>query len=140
MLKMRKMSKTGLLCLLLPQACASTGVRPLHPYEIATAAYHRGGSETVVGSLMYEGSCLLFQSDDGSSVLLPVWPTGSVFEESLVTFHQPAKAAQRVIIGEEIALDGQRGDWAGLSARRYAPFEKQCAAIPFFVSGVAPAN
>ena len=89
---------------------------------------------------MYEGGCLLFDSEDGHTRLLPVWPIGSRFEESLVTFHQPAKSDQRVIIGEEIRLDGQSADWSELAGAQFAPFQTQCGALPFFVSGLAPAT
>ena len=51
-----------------------------------------------------------------------------------------AKADQRVIIGEEVRLDGTAADWSRLDAAYYAPFRRQCAAAPFFVSAVTPAN
>jgi hypothetical protein len=135
---MRRAIPIGLLLML--EACASTGVRPLRPFEIATAPYQASAKEQLVGSLMYEGGCLMFTNEDRSRQLLPIWPNGTLFQESMVTFHQPGKADQRVIVGEEVRLDGTPGDWAELDASFYAPFRQQCGAEPFFVSDVTPAN
>jgi hypothetical protein len=135
---MRKAMLVGLVLVL--EACASSGVRPLRPFEIATGPYHMVAKEQLVGSLMYEGGCLLFTNEDRSRQLLPIWPTGTLFEESMVTFHQPAKAEQRLVVGEEIRLDGEAADWAEVDSGRYAPFRQQCGAQPFFVSAVTPAN
>jgi hypothetical protein len=104
------------------------------------APYREGGTQSHVGSLMYEGGCLLFDGEDGPTPLLPIWPAGSRFEESLITFHRPAKADQRVIIGEEVRLDGQAADWSDLPDSRLVPFQHQCGGQPFFVSAVTPAN
>jgi hypothetical protein len=135
------MRKVALVFILPLSACAaSSGIQPLRPYEIATAPYLEGGSESVVGSLMYEGGCLLFDPESGPPRLLPIWPDGTRFEQSLVTFHQPAKADQRIAIGEEIRLDGRTADWSRLDPHVYGRFEQQCGAKPFFVSGLAPAN
>jgi hypothetical protein len=134
------MRRVALILVVLLQACASNGVRPLRLDEIATASYHPASSESFVGSLMYEGGCLLFVSEDGTKQLLPVWPIGSRLEESLVTFHQPAKAEQRFTVGEEIKIDGTAGDWSQLDEREFAAFQQQCSAQPFFVSAVTPAN
>ena len=135
---MRKAILVGLL--MMSGACASNGVRPLRAYEIATGPYHAAVNEQIVGSLMYEGGCLLFVNEDRTRQLLPIWPTGTLFQESMVTFHQPAKADQRIIIGEEIRLDGEPADWSQLDADRYAPFRHQCPGEAFFVGAVAPAN
>ena len=135
---MRKAILIGLLLSL--EACASTAVRPLRPFEIATGPYRPSVKEQLVGSLMYEGGCLLFTNEDRSRQLLPIWPTGTLFEESMVTFHQPAKAEQRLVVGEEIRLDGEAADWPEVDSARYAPFRQQCGAQPFFVSAVTPAN
>ena len=134
------MRKIGLISLLLLQACASNAIRPLRPYELATAPYREAASQSYVGSLMYEGGCLLFEDEAGSTRLLPIWPTGSTFEESLITFHRPAKAEQRVIVGEEIRLDGEKSDWTNLSDHELARFQHQCGGEPFFVGAVTPAN
>lgn len=135
---MRKAILVGLVLMI--EACASGGVRPLRPFEIATAPYHPVAKEQIVGSLMYEGGCLLFANEDRTRQLLPVWPAGTVLEESMVTFHQPAKAEQRLVVGEEIRLDGEAADWPELDSAAYAPFRRQCGAQPFFVSAVTPAN
>lgn len=131
-----------LIAFMLLQACVSTNsVRPLRDYEIAIGPYHERGTQSFVGSLMYEGRCLLFDGEKGSPRLLPIWPGGTRFEESLITFHQPAKSDQRVVVGEEIRLDGVPADWSRLDPRIFAPFQQQCGwAQPFFVSGLAPAN
>ena len=136
---MRHLSLTALLLL---QACASTsGVRPLRDYELAIGAYHERPAQSVVGSLMYEDRCLLFDGEKGSVRLLPIWPAGTRFEDSLVTFHQPGKSDQRIVIGEEVRLDGLPTDWSQLDPHAFAPFRQQCGwARPFFVSGLAPAN
>jgi hypothetical protein len=89
---------------------------------------------------MYESGCLLFRNEDGTRQLLPIWPTGSKFEESLVTFHRPAKSDQQVIIGEEIRIEGQRAEWSALDNRTFERFRHQCNTDPFFVSAVTPAN
>jgi hypothetical protein len=130
------------LALLLLSGCvASSSVRPLRDYEIAIGPYHERSTQSFVGGLMYEGRCLLFDGEKGSARLLPIWPGGTRFEESLVTFHQPAKSDQRVAIGEEIRLDGVPTQWSALDPRAFAPFHQQCGwAKPFFVSGLAPAN
>jgi len=132
----------ALVPFVLLEACVSAAtVRPLRDYEIAIGPYHERGTQSVVGSLMYEGRCLLFDGEKGSVRLLPIWPGGTRFEESLVTFHRPAKSDQRVVVGEEIRLDGVPTDWSQLDSRAFAPFQQQCGwAKPFFVSGLAPAN
>ena len=132
----------ALVPFLLLEACVSTAtVRPLRDYEIAIGPYHERAAKSVVGSLMYEGRCLLFDGEEGAVRLLPIWPGGSRFEESLVTFHQPAKADQRIVVGEEVRLDGVPVQWSELDPRLFAPFRQQCGwAQPFFVSGLAPAN
>ena len=136
------MRKIGLIVVTLLEGCmVSSGICPLRPREIASAPYHEGGRESFVGSLMYEGGCLLFDGENGSPRLLPIWPIGTKFEELLVTFHQPAKSDQRLVIGEEIRLDGEPTDGSALDPRIFAPFQQQCGrAKPFFVSGLAPAN
>ena len=134
---MRKICLVGVLLL---QACASGQVRPLRPNELATAPYHESGTQTFVGTLMYEGNCLLFEDEDKTVRILPVWPHGSTFEESLVTFHQPGRLEQRVMVGQEIQLKGEKSDWTALADTHLAPFEHQCGSQPFFVSGMTPAN
>lgn len=134
------MRKVGLIAMVVLQACVSTGVRPLRPNELAMGPYHEAGAQSFVGSLMYEGGCLLFEDEGRSTRLLPIWPNGSRFEESLITFHRPAKAEQRVTVGEEIRLEGQQSDWPTIAQAGLAPFQHQCGGEPFFVSAVTPAN
>lgn len=134
---MRKLLLVGILFL---GACASNAVRPLRPNELALAPYREPATQNYVGSLMYEGGCLLFEDEGRSVRLLPIWPSGSRFEESLITFHRPGKAEQRVPVGEEILLSGQRADWATLAGPRMAPFEHQCGGTPIFVTAITPAN
>ena len=129
-----------LIGLLLLEGCASTGVRPLRPNELATAPYHEQGAESFVGSLMYEGGCLLFEDEAKTTRLLPVWPDGSTFEESLITFHHPGRAEQRVMVGEEISITGEVMDWPSVQDAHLAPFQNQCASKPFFVTAMTPAN
>lgn len=138
---MRKLS--FVLAALALSACVGSGEsgnRPLRPYEIATDTYRSGGTQSFVGSLMYEGGCLLFEGEKNSARVLPVWPNGTRFEESVVTFHQPAKSDQLVPIAGELRIDGWAADWSRLDPHRFAPFRRQCGGIPFFVSSVAPAN
>ena len=135
---MRKFIVVAVLTL---TACVSSrGVRPLRPHEIAIGPYHERPTQSFVGSLMYEGGCLIFDGENGSPRLLPIWPTGSRFEETLVTFHRPGKDDQRVTIGEEIRLDGVPSDWSQIRSPQFQSFERQCGARPFFVSSLAPAN
>jgi hypothetical protein len=72
--------------------------------------------------------------------VMPVWPTGSIFRESFVTFHRPGKADMPVIVGQEILMTGQDADWSSLDALTYDRFHHQCGSKPFFVTAVAPAN
>lgn len=134
------MRKPLLLGLLLLTSCAPHVIRPLRPYELATAPYHSGPAESMVGSLMHEGGCLLFRNDAGTKQVLPVWPIGSIFQESLVTFHRPGKADQRVAVAQEIVMTGQDADWSSLDAATYERFHHQCGSEPFFVTEIAPAN
>lgn len=136
------MRMTALIAFLTLPACVSSGgVRALHDYEIAIGPYHERPARSFVGSLMYEGGCLVFDGENGAVRALPIWPGGSRLEESLLTFHRPAKDDQRVAINEEIRLDGVPADWRQLDPATFAPFRQQCGwAKPFFVSGLAPAN
>jgi hypothetical protein len=90
---------------------------------------------------MYENGCLVFNGDNGSPRLLPIWPYGTKFVESLVTFHRPSKDDERAVLNQEIRLDGIPANWSQLDPATFAPFHQQCGwAKPFFVSGLAPAN
>jgi hypothetical protein len=134
------MRKFALVVVMLLVSCAPQGIRPLRPYELATAPYHSGEGKSLVGSLMYEGGCLLFRSEDERKQVLPVWPTGSIFQESLVTFHRPGRADQQVAVGQEILMTGQDAEWSSLDNATYERFQRQCGAQPFFVTAIAPAN
>ena len=55
------MRKTGMIALALLAGCVSTpGIRPLRPLEIPTAPYQEFVTSSLIGSLSYEGGCLLF--------------------------------------------------------------------------------
>jgi len=137
------MRRAGLIALSLLGACEAhpeEGVRPLRPLELATSTYEEAVTASMSGSLMYEGGCLLFRNEATNVHLLPVWPTGSVFNGTSVIFHHPGKADQPVLIGQEILMEGVPEQWPAVSATAYAPFEHQCGAQPFFVSRVRPAD
>lgn len=135
------MRRALILVPLLASACAEQhGIRPLRPLELATAPYRQISTETRVGSLMYEGGCLMFSDGHKASWLLPIWPDGSIFNGNLVIFHQPAKDDQRIAVGEEFMMKGQPSSWRQLSPARYAPFSQQCHVQPFIVTAVRPAD
>jgi hypothetical protein len=136
------MRKAGLTIAMLLGGCATTqsAVRPLRPLEIATAPYQQVAGAALTGSLMYEGGCLLFRDENSGALLLAVWPAGSTFNGTALLFHEPGKADQRVMVAEEIHIDGQPLEWAALSDPAYEPFQRVCAYPPFFVSRVRPAD
>ena len=141
MLVRTNIDRMGLaLAFVLVGCTSSRTVRPLRPLELATAPYHEGAAQARIGSLMYEGGCLLFREDGSAAQLLPVWPSGSVFNGTIVIFHQPAKAEQRIAIGEEFVMEGQPASWSALRPSDFRPFQNQCNRQPFFVSTVRPAN
>jgi hypothetical protein len=119
---------------------SNRGVRPLRPLELATAPYTETVAAELTGSLMYEGGCLLFREDGTEDRLLPVWPTGSIFNGTSVIFHEPGKADQPILIAQEFVMAGRSVAWPALSQTTYAPFEHQCTARPFLVSKIWPAN
>jgi hypothetical protein len=135
----------GLIALaLLQSSCATNsrhGIRPLRPLELATAPYQETVTASLTGTMMYESGCLLFRDDDMTkAVLLPMWPTGSIFNGTSVIFHRPGKADQPLFVGEEFVMEGRPVQWPALAASDYTPFAHQCAAQPFLVSRVRPAN
>lgn len=134
------MRKATLVMLGLLQACASSGVHPLRPQEIATAPYQPLITAALAGSLMYEGDCLLFRDEQTHAYLMPVWPIGSSFNGTAVLFHEPGKADQRIMVAEEFLMEGQPLQWSALGTAFYEPFHRQCGAQPFFVSSAHPAN
>jgi hypothetical protein len=134
------MRKNVFAALCLVAACATPSPIPaLRPHEIAIGPYHQRAEQSFAGSLMYEGGCLMFNGENGSPQLVPIWPFRTQFEDTLVTFHQPGKDDQHVAIGQEIRLDGVPSEWSQIGPQ-FQSFERQCAAKPFFVSTLAPAN
>ena len=116
------------------------GVHPLRPHELATGPYQSVATASFTGSLSSDGDCLLFRDDDNHVQLLPIWPFGSEFNGSLVTFHRPGKAEQRIAVSEEILLEGQPIAWSALPEPMRAEFQTRCPSQPFAVSGIRPAN
>jgi hypothetical protein len=129
-----------LILITLLGGCASHGVHPLRPLEIPTAPYQGITTTALTGSLMYEGSCLLFRDDNHRAQLVPVWPDGSTFNGTSVIFHEPGRADQRIVVGEEILLEGQPVPWSHVPGQRIALHRRQCGGEPFAVLGVRPAN
>jgi len=134
------MRRAGVLVGLVLASCVSHGVHPLTPQDLATAPYQGTVTSALTGSLMYEGGCLLFREDDGKSQLMPVWPDGSVFNGTTLSFHQPGKSDQLIVIAQEFQMEGQPIPWSTLSAPAYKRIHHQCEVQPFFVSRVRPAN
>ena len=135
------MKEVTIGCLLLLGGCASEhSVHPLRPLEIATAPYYGVASTGLTGLLMYEGECLLFRDEGNHLQLMPVWPNGSTFNGTSVTFHEPGKTEQRIIVGEEFRMEGRRLRWADVPNPRAGIFAQQCVREPFAVLGVHPAN
>lgn len=136
------MRRPGLLFLTMLASGCSTGggVRPLRPLEVPVAPYQDTVTNTLTGSLMYEGGCLLFRDEDTKAHLLPVWPLRSTFNGTSVFFHQPGKTEQRIVLGEEFLMEGRAMAWPESVPAYYLPFQQQCGAEPFFVSAIRPAN
>jgi hypothetical protein len=120
--------------------CVSHSLHPLRPLEIATAPYNGVPTADLTGSLMYEGGCLLFRDEGNRVQLMPVWPDGSRFNGTSVTFHEPGKTEQRIIVGEEFVMAGQPLQWSRLPSPRSPIFARECGREPFAVLGVHPAN
>jgi len=134
------MKRPFVVVLLLLGGCVSHSVQSLKPLEIATAPYHGIATAGFTGSLMYEGGCLLFRDEGNHLQLMPVWPDGSTFNGTSVTFHEPGKSEQRIIIGEEFRMEGRPLQWTRVPNPRATIFAQQCARQPFAVLGVHPAN
>jgi hypothetical protein len=120
--------------------CESHLVHPLRPLEIPTAPYYGIASTSLTGSLMYEGDCLLFRDEGNHLQLMPVWPDGSTFNGTSLTFHEPGKAEQRIIVGEEFVMAGLPVRWSQVPSPRAEVYAQQCRRRPFAVLGVHPAN
>ncbi len=135
------MKQIFFVSILLVGACVSErSVHPLRPLEIVTSPYHGISTEGLTGSLMYEGDCLLFREEGNHLQLMPVWPDGSTFNGTSVKFHEPGKAEQRIIVGEEFRMEGLPLHWVDVPNPRAGIFAQQCARDPFAVLGVHPAN
>jgi hypothetical protein len=137
------MRKFCLLAFLAIGGCVSNGhngIRPLRPLELATAPYNGAVASVRTGSLMYEGGCLLFREDRFDARLLPIWPTGSIFNGTSVIFHEPGKADQPILIAQQFVMEGRALSWDELRGIAYAPFEHQCGGQPFMVARVRPAD
>ena len=136
------MRKTGIAALALLAGCVSnhTGIRPLRPLEIPTAPYQEVVTSSLLGSLSYEGGCLLFHDERSHSWLLPVWPTGTTFNGSALILDLPGKPEQRLVVAEEFVMGGQQLPWTTLGETSYQSFERQCRAQPFLVNSIRPAD
>ena len=87
---------------------------------------------------MYEDGCLLFHNDETAASLLPVWPDGSVFNGTSVIFHQPAKADQRIVIGEEFVMEGHAVPWRIVSPMTTRRFVTNALYRPSSSAGSGP--
>jgi hypothetical protein len=120
--------------------CVSHGVHPLRPLEIPTAPYNGVITTALTGTLMYEGGCLLFRDDEKRLQLVPIWVEGSIFNGTSVIFHEPGRAEQRVVLGEEFLMEGQPLQWSRVVGSRLALHQRRCGGEPFAVLRVRPAN
>ena len=120
--------------------CVSSGVHPLRPLEIPTAPYIGAPTTALTGTLMYESGCLLFRDERNRQRLVPVWPEGSIFNGTSVIFHEPGKADQRIVVGEEFLMAGQPLQWSRVPGARIVLHQRQCGGQPFAVLGIRPAN
>ena len=76
--------------------------------------------------------------DASRALLLPIWPSGSVFNGTSVIFHEPGKASQPILIAQQVQLSGRILPWSELPG--YGPFQGQCHSEPFIVTKVRPAD
>ena len=135
--------KYGAVAAIALSGCATNrpnAYRPLRPLELATAPSSGVMTSAVTGSLSYEGGCLMIQPDESKAPVFPIWPQGSTFNGTSVIFHQPGKADQPLVIGQEARIEGRAMAWSALPDARYRPFEHQCGGSPFLVSGIRPAD
>ena len=120
--------------------CVSNRVEPLRPLEIATAPYPGNSVAGATGTLAYEHGCLSFRNDAHKAVWVPVWPVGTIFNGTSLIFHQPGRADQPFVLGQELLISGQPLSWPSVPSPRASLFERQCGGIPFAVADVRPAN
>ena len=138
------MSRALLFALLMLGGCTFNNhpaVRPLRPLEIPTAPYQPMATTALTGTLMYEGGCLLYRDETSGALLMPVWPAGSSFNGTALSYHLPGKSDQWIAVAQELLVYGQPLRWKTLAAPTYEPFQRQCGAYaPFFVTNVRPAD
>jgi len=125
--------------LLMLSGCVSSGPHPLRPLEIPTVPYSGVVSSRLAGTLTYDSGCLLFRGDDRVQ-LVPIWPDGTRFNGTSVTFHQPGRMDQTIVINEEFLMSGQPAQWTRLPGARIPLHQRVCGGTPFAVAGVRPAN
>ena len=90
---------------------------------------------------MYEGGCLIFRDEESGSLLMPIWPAGSSFNGSALSYHLPGKSDQWIAIAQEVLLYGQPLAWKTFADPLYQPVQHQCGAYkPYFVTAVRPAD
>lgn len=133
------MRSVTLLALLLC-ACVSNGVHPLRPLEIPTQPYSGVVTSSSTGTLTYEGGCLEFRADDRHGQLVPIWPDGTTFNGTLVTFHQPGRSDEMIVVNEEILMSGEPMQWSRLPGSRMPLHQRVCRGTPIAVAGIRPAN
>src|SRR5947208_10504012 len=134
------MRQVAFVSALLLAGCVSHGVHPLRPLEIPTAPYNGIATTALTGTLMYEGGCLLFRDENNRLQLVPVWPDGSTFNGTSALFHEPGKADQRIVVGEEFQMAGQPLQWSRVPGQRIVLHQRRCGGAPFAVLGIRPAN
>jgi len=133
------MMRKAVWTLLAVTSCSTGGVHPLRPLDLPTASYLEGVEfESIVGSLTYDNSCLLFRSE-GGEMLLPVWPYGTVFNGTSLMFHRPGKTDQPLLVNEQIQIRGERLP-AGYVRSHFEDYRQRCGGAPFFVAAVRPAD
>ena len=133
-LSMRKIGPTAVT--LLEGWTVSSGLSPAAAARDRQRAYHEGGRESFVGSLMYEGGCLLF---DGETAPRDCYRSRQSARSRGVARGLPP-TAKRPTVGD------RRGDPAGRRVERlgrarsalFAPFQQQCGPANPSSSRVSP--
>jgi hypothetical protein len=130
----------AILPALLLCSCVSNGVHPLRPLEIPTAPYFGIVTTALTGTLTYDGGCLEFRADDRPAQLVPIWPDGTTFNGTSITFHRPGRSDQTIVVNEEFQMSGEPMQWARLPGPRIPLHQRVCRGAPFAVADVRPAN
>ena len=93
--------------------CVTTpGIRPLKPLEIPTAPYQEVVTSSLLGSLSYEGGCLLFHDEkatEPSLAYLLSRMTHPEFPEPIGVFRAVDAPRYEERLGEQIAAAQKRG-------------------------------